>query len=251
MNFITQLLIICPLLFLAGFIDSVAGGGGLISTPAYMLAGLPMHQVLGTNKVSSTLGTSLAAAKYAKSGKIKWDTAVISAVISFLGSFTGSQIALRIDQNILKTGFTFILPFIAIFVLFNKKNESGIQKVFGIHLYITAAVIGFCTGMYDGLIGPGTGTFIIFGFTTFIGYDYITSSGNAKIINLASNLAAATSYLLAGKVIWMFAVPAAASNMLGNYLGSSFAIKNGSKAVKKMLIIVLIGIFIKLVTDIL
>lgn len=250
MSFLTQLLIICPMLFLAGFIDSVAGGGGLISTPAYMLAGLPMHSVLGTNKISSSLGTALAAGKYAKSGKVQWNTAVISAALGFAGSFTGSQIALMIDRTVLKTAFTFVLPFIACFVLFNKKADSGRQKLFGAKLYMAAAAIGFVTGMYDGLIGPGTGTLLIFAYTMFIGYDYITAGGNAKIINLSSNVAAAASYLLAGKVIWAFALPAAASNMLGNYLGSSYAIKHGGKAVKKMLIIVLTGIFIKLIADI-
>ena len=105
MSFGMQLLIICPLLFLAGFIDSVAGGGGLISTPAYMLAGLPMHEVLGTNKVSAALGTGLAAGKYIKSGKVEWRTAIISSILSFAGSFAGSQIALMIDRTMLKTAF--------------------------------------------------------------------------------------------------------------------------------------------------
>lgn len=251
MSFVMQLLIICPLLFLAGFIDSVAGGGGLISTPAYMLAGLPMHEVLGTGKVSSSLGTALAAGKYIKNGKVEWKTAIISAVLSFAGSFAGSQIILMIDRTKLKTAFTFILPFIACIVLFNKGADSGVQKLFGVRMYIAAGIIGFIIGMYDGLIGPGTGTFLIFAYTMVIGFDYIKASGNAKIINLSSNVAAATSYLLAGKIMWAFVVPAAASNMLGNYLGSSYAIKHGSKAVKKMLIVVLIGIFIKLITDIL
>ena len=244
MNYFTQLMIICPLVFLAGFIDSVAGGGGLLSTPAYMMAGLPMHNVLATNKVMSSVGTSMAAAKYIKSGKIQWNTAIISAALSFAGSFTGSQIALLIDQTMLKTAFTCVLPFIAAFVLFNKKSEEGVQKLFGIKMYVAAAVIGFVIGMYDGLIGPGTGTFLIFAYTLIIGFDYITASGNAKIINLSS-------YIMAGKVLWAIAIPAAVANTLGNYIGSSYALKNGGKAVKKMLIVVLIGIFIKLVTDIL
>ena len=239
MSFGLQLMIICPLLFLAGFIDSVAGGGGLISTPAYMLAGLDMHQVLGTGKVSSSMG-----------GKVEWKTAVISALLSFAGSFTGSQIILMFDPTVLKKAFTFILPVIACIVLFNKNADSGIQKLYGMKMYIAAGFIGFFIGMYDGLIGPGTGTFLIFAYTMVIGFDYIKASGNAKIINLSSNVAAAVSYLLAGKIMWAFVVPAAASNMLGNYLGSSYAIKHGSKAVKRMLIIVLIGIFIKLITDI-
>ncbi len=250
MGYGMKLLIICPLVFLAGFIDSVAGGGGLISTPAFMMAGLPMHNVLATNKVMAGTGTSLAAYKYLKNGKVEWKTAVISAVLSFRGSFAGSRIALMVDQVLLKKAFTLVLPFIALFVLFNKKAGSGEQKLFGNALYGAAAAIGFVIGMYDGLIGPGTGTFLIFAYTVIIGYDYITASGNAKIINLSSNVAAAASYILAGKVLWSIAVPAAAANLLGNYLGSGYRLKNGSAAVRKMLILVLIGIFIKLLTDI-
>lgn len=250
MQFLGKMLIICPLVFLAGFIDSVAGGGGLISTPAFMMAGLPMHNVLGTNKVMASVGTSMSAAKYIKNGKIHWKTTIISAVLSFLGSFAGTKIALIIDQVLLKKAFTFVLPLIAIFVLFNKKSEEGVQKLFGAQLYIAAAIIGFVIGMYDGLIGPGTGTFLIFAYTTFIGFDYITSGGNAKIINLSSNVAAAVSYIMAGKVLWLIAIPAALCNLLGNYFGANYALKNGAKAVRKMLIFVLVGIFVKLITDI-
>ena len=250
MNYWVQLLIICPLVFLAGFIDSVAGGGGLLSTPAYMMAGLPMHNVLGTNKVMSSIGTSMAASKYIKSGKIEWKTAIISALLSFAGSFTGSKIALLIDQTTLKTAFTFILPFIAASVLFNRRSQEDVERLSGVKMYGAAALIGFVIGMYDGLIGPGTGTFLIFAYTLVIGFDYITASGNAKIINLSSNLAAAFSYIMAGKVLWAIAIPAATANLMGNWLGSSYALKNGGKAVKKMLIVVLVGIFIKLMTDI-
>ena len=250
MNFTIQLLIICPLVFLAGFVDSVAGGGGLLSTPAYMMAGLPMHSVLATNKVMSSVGTSMAAAKYVKSGKVEWKTAIISAVLSFAGSFTGSKIALVIDQTMLKKAFTLLLPFIAIFVLFNKKDDNPVQKLYGTKLYIAAGLIGFVIGIYDGLIGPGTGTFLIFAYTIFIGFDYITAGGNAKVVNLASNVAAAANYIIAGKVIWAIALPAALCNLLGNYLGSAYAIKNGAKVIKKMLIVVLVGVFIKLIGDI-
>ncbi len=251
MEFLHQLLIICPLLFFAGFIDSVAGGGGLLSTPAFLLTGLPIHQAMGTNKVSSSIGTSIAAYRYIKNKSINWNTAIISAIFSFLGSYLGSQIALLIEQNTLKTAFIFLMPFIAFFVLFSKKSNAGTQKVFGAKLYIISAIIGVVIGLYDGLIGPGTGTFIIFSYTSFIGFDYITASGNAKIINLSSNLAAAFSFIIAGKVVLALAVPAAISTMLGNYLGSGYAIKHGDKVIKRMLIIVLIAIFIQLVYDVL
>lgn len=209
-----------------------------------------MHNVLATNKVSSCLGTAVATAKYVKTGNYHRPTALTSALLSFVGSFAGSQIALMIDRDILKKGFTFILPFIAVFVLFKKNDSRGEVKLSGPALYIVAGIIGLVIGMYDGLIGPGTGTFLIFAYTTFVGFDYITAGGNAKIINLASNRAAAASYLWAGKVLWAIALPAAAANIAGNYLGSAYAIKHGAKVIRRMLILVLVGIFIKLVTDI-
>ncbi len=251
MDFFNQLLIICPLLFLAGFIDSVAGGGGLLSTPAYLLTGLPIHQAMGTNKVSSSIGTTIAAARYIKNKSINWKTAIISAIFSFFGSYLGSQIALIIDANTLKSAFIFLLPFIACFVLFKKDKSIGVQKVFGTKLYIISAIIGVVIGLYDGLIGPGTGTFIIFSYTSFIGFDYITASGNAKIINLSSNIAAAFSFIIAGKVVVALAIPAAIATTLGNYFGSGFAIKHGGKVVRRMLILVLIAIFIQLIFDVL
>lgn len=250
MNLTTQLLIICPAVFFAGFVDAVAGGGGLISLPAYIMTGLPMHNILATSKVMSTVGTGAATMKYIKSGKVQWNIAITSAIFSFVGSWAGSQFALMIDQIMLKKGVTILLPFIAIFVLFNKNADNGIQKLFGLKMYISAAVIGFIIGLYDGLIGPGTGTFLIFGFTMIIGLDYISASGNAKIVNLSSNFAAAVNFILSGKVLWIIAIPAALFNILGNYFGSNYAIKNGNKAIKKMLIFVLIGIFTKLIFDI-
>lgn len=245
-------MIVCPMVFFSGFIDSIAGGGGLIATPAYMIAGLPMHAVLGTNKAMSCLGTSVAAAKYIKSGNIHWRAAIVAAMGSFLGSAIGSQAALRIDGDLLKTVFVCVLPFIALFVLFNKnKGDNGDNLLTGAKLNIVAFLVGVVTGSYDGLIGPGAGTFMIFGFTMFVGLDYIKSSGCAKIVNVASNVSAFISFVLAGKVVWAVALPAAAFNMAGAYIGSSYAIKYGSKLVKKVLILVLIGIFIKLIIDVL
>ena len=246
-------LIVCPLVFLAGFIDSIAGGGGLIATPAYMLAGLPMHSVLGTNKAMSMFGTSVAAWKYIKSGNINWHAAIVAAIGSFAGSALGSQIALRINADTLKTIFVFILPVVAIFVLFGKKkndNDSSAMLT-GFKLNLIAFLVGAVTGAYDGLIGPGAGTFMIIGFNMFVGLDYIKSGGCAKVVNVASNVSAFISFVTAGQVIWAIAIPAAVFSMAGNLLGSTYAIKHGSKLVKKVMIVVLIGIFIKLAIDVL
>ena len=246
-------LIVCPLVFLAGFIDSIAGGGGLIATPAYMLAGLPMHSVLGTNKAMSMFGTSVAAWKYIKSGNINWRAALVAAAGSFAGSALGSQVALRINADTLKTVFVFLLPLVAIFVIFGKKKTDADDQnmLTGTKFYIVAFLVGVVTGAYDGLIGPGAGTFMIIGFSTFVGLDYIKSGGCAKVVNVASNVSAFISFVTAGQVIWAIAIPAAIFSMAGNYLGSGYAIKYGSKLVKKVMIVVLIGIFVKLAIDVL
>ena len=246
-------LIVCPLVFLAGFIDSIAGGGGLIATPAYMLAGLPMHSVLGANRAMSLFGSSVAAWNYIKSGNINWHAAIIAAAGSFAGSALGSQLALRIDGNTLKTAFVFILPVVAIFVLFGKKksdNENSTMLT-GFKLNLVAFLVGVITGAYDGLIGPGAGTFMIIGFNMLVGLDYIKSGGCAKVVNVASNVSAFISFVTAGQVIWALAIPAAIFSMAGNLLGSTYAIKHGSALVKKVMIFVLIGIFIKLAIDVL
>ena len=245
-------LIVCPLVFLAGFIDSIAGGGGLIATPAYMLAGLPMHSVLGTNKAMSMFGTSVAAWKYIKSGNINWRAAIIAAIGSFAGSSIGSQVALRINADTLKTVFVCILPVVAIFVLFGKKkSDKESVMLTGAKLNLVAFAVGAVTGAYDGLIGPGAGTFMIIGFNMLVGLDYIKSGGCAKVVNVASNVSAFINFVMAGQVIWALAIPAAIFSSAGNLLGSSYAIKHGSALVKKVMIFVLIGIFIKLAIDVL
>ena len=251
-SLIQACLIVCPLVFLAGFIDSIAGGGGLIATPAYMLAGLPMHSVLGTNKAMSMFGTSVAAWKYIKSGNINWRAAIIAALGSFAGSAVGSQVALRINADTLKTVFVCVLPVVAIFVLFGKKkSDKESVMLTGFKLNLVAFFVGMVTGAYDGLIGPGAGTFMIVGFNMLVGLDYIKSGGCAKVVNVASNVSAFISFVSAGQVIWALAIPAAIFSSAGNLLGSSYAIKHGSALVKKVMIFVLIGIFIKLAIEVL
>ncbi|MBQ5782441.1 MAG: TSUP family transporter [Oscillospiraceae bacterium] len=243
--------IVCPMVFLSGFIDAIAGGGGLIATPAYMIAGLPMHAVLGTNKAMSCLGTSVAMGRYIKSGNINWKAGLTAALGSFMGSAIGSRVALMIDGDSLKRIFVFVLPVVAVFVLANKKKGDVSNPVKGNALYVISFLVGAVTGAYDGIFGPGAGTFMIIGFTMFVGLDYITSSGCAKIVNVASNVSAFITFVLAGKVIWAIALPAAAFNMAGCYLGTGYALKHGSGLVKKVMIVVLVGIFIKLIVDIL
>lgn len=252
MSFLQMALTVCPLVFLASFVDSVAGGGGLISLPAYMLTGLPMHTVCGSNKVSAGISTVFSAIRFYKSGKIKLKSGLISALLALIGAAVGAALNMRIDSIALKKLFLFLLPIIAVVVFCSQLPRF--QRVrreapTGMRMGLICGAIGLIVGLYDGLIGPGTGTFMIFGFTTFAGFDYVTASGNAKVANLASNIASAIVYIQAGQVLYPLAFLAAVCGICGGLLGSSMAIRKGSGFIRVMMLLVIIGIFAKLLFD--
>ena len=245
------LIYICPLIFLAGFIDSVAGGGGTISVPAYLLTGMPAHYALGTNKLSASLGTVVAASRFIKNKAIDIRTSVTSGVLSLLGAALGSRLVLLLDDKTVRLMLIIALPCVAVFLIFRKGKtlESRRDGMSVRKTIILASVIGFSIGMYDGIIGPGTGTFAIIAYNTFMRYDLKTSSGNAKILNLASNVSSLATFALAGNVIYVLGLPAAVFGIAGNYLGSGFAIKKGAKFIRPMLFIVLGILLAKVVYD--
>lgn len=246
-----MLFLVCPLIFLASFIDSIAGGGGLISLPAYMITGIPVHAAFGCNKFSAGIGTLVSTVRFYHNGKIHVRSAVISALLSLVGAVIGSKINLLISKILLKKLFVLLLPVIAILVLFGSNHTKMRETMLeGKRLYFTCGLIGLLVGLYDGLIGPGTGTFFIIAFTAFVGFDYVTASGNAKVANLASNLSSLVVYLMAGKVYFALAVPATVCSILGGWIGSGMAIQKGSKFIKGILIFVLVGIVLKLIWDI-
>ena len=238
--------------FLAGFVDSAAGGGGLISLPAYLFVGLPPHTAIGCNKFSSACGTTLSAARFFKNGAVDWQVAAISAVCSFVASYLGIRIALMINQETLKTVLVIVLPIVAVLLLFKRnfgaENQSAdIPKK---KAFILAACAGLVIGFYDGLIGPGTGTIAIIVFSAGMKYDLKTASGNAKVMNLASNYASLIAVITGNKVIYSIASPAAVFGIIGNYIGAGFAIKKGTVFIKPLMICVIVLLFGKLFYDV-
>lgn len=249
---IWALAFLCFFVFLAGFIDSAAGGGGLISLPAYLFVGLPPHIAIGCNKFSAGCGTTFSAARFFKNGAVDWQIAAISAVFSFLFSFLGTKLALRINQETLKTVLVIVLPIIAVMLLFKRNfgSENQSDSIPKKKAFILAACAGLAIGFYDGLIGPGTGTIAIIVFSAWMKYDLKTASGNAKILNLASNYASLIAVILGGKVIYSVAVPAAVFGIIGNYIGAGFAIKKGTAFIKPLMIAVIVLLFGKLFYDV-
>ena len=249
---IWALVFLCFFVFLAGFVDSAAGGGGLISLPAYLFVGLPPHTAIGCNKFSSACGTTLSAARFFKNGAVDWQVAAISAVCSFVASYLGIRIALMINQETLKTVLVIVLPIVAVLLLFKRnfgaENQSAdIPKK---KAFILAACAGLVIGFYDGLIGPGTGTIAIIVFSVGMKYDLKTASGNAKVMNLASNYASLIAVITGNKVIYSIAIPAAVFGIIGNYIGAGFAIKKGTAFIKPLMICVIVLLFGKLFYDV-
>lgn len=241
--------IIYPLIFTAGLVDSVAGGGGLISLTSYAAIGLPAHMALGTNKFSSVLGTSISTYRFAKNGHIQWDAAIFSIVGALCGSALGARLSLLFDERILAYLMVCAVPLIALF-LFVKKDFGIREKKHSKKTTILLALaISVVIGAYDGFFGPGAGTFLIMAFTSILGLSLLKACGNAKIVNLSSNLAAVVTFMLNGNVYYRLAIPCAVCGILGNYVGSGLAMKKGSKIVRPVMLVMIALLLVKIIVD--
>ena len=246
-----QYLIVCPLVFLAGFVDSIAGGGGLISLPAYLAAGVPPHLALGTNKMGSTMGTVISTARFAKSGYIKWKLSLFAAACAIVGSIIGSNLSLLASEKFLKGMMLFALPVVAFYVLKNKdmgdnKNTGSLTEKQMMLISMAAALV---IGTYDGFYGPGTGTFLLLIYCNLAKMDVRTAGGNVKLVNLSSNIGAFVTSLRSGQVFLVLGLIGAVTSIAGHYVGSGLAIKNGSKIVRPTVVIVLILLAVKVVYE--
>ena len=241
------LLIVCPLVFLGSFVDSIAGGGGLITLPAYLFAGLPVHTAAATNKFSASIGTIWATVKFFLSGKIVLTAAVPAALGALAGSPLGTAVALHISDRVLNLILLVALPCVGVFMVLRRDlGSETVEKALTMRqTVLLSLLIGFCIGCYDGLIGPGTGTFLILAFTTFLGYDLLLSSGCAKVVNAASNVASMIVYFFNGKVLLAVGLPAALFSIAGSQLGSRMAIRGGTKIVRTLIFVVLALLIVK------
>lgn len=245
-------LIVCPLVFIAGFIDSIAGGGGLISLPAYLIAGLPAHNAIATNKLSSSMGTSVSVFRYAKLGYMPWKPAIICAAFSIAGSQAGAKLSLMVNDGALKIVMLFLLPVTAFAVMKSKALTTEEREPLSpVKTYTIAVILATVIGAYDGFYGPGTGTFLILLLTTFAHMKLTTANGIAKAINFGSNIAALTVFLINGKALIPLGLTAGLFSILGNYLGSKAFVKRTTKIVKPTMLVVLGVFFIKLLLEVL
>ena len=246
-------LLICAGVFLASFMDAIAGGGGIISVPTYLIAftGLPTYYALGTNKLSAGIGTIFSTARFIKNGFVDWKLFAPSIVLALLGSMGGTWLQLHTPDVVLKYLLLVVLPIVAFVTLRNREwpdepGEIDFKKQAAI-VWAGALVIG----AYDGYYGPGTGTFLMLIFIRLAKLDTRHAAGGVKVINLSSNLGSLFTALMAGKVFIGVGLISAVASIAGHYIGAGLAIKNGSKIVRPTVIIVLILLTLKVGSELL
>lgn len=233
-------LLVCFGVFCASFMDAIGGGGGIISLPTYLLAGIPMHFALGTNKLSSCIGTVASTLRYVKNGYVDWLLGVPSIALALWGAHLGTRLHLAMDEQYLKLVLLFVLPVIAV-ILLKKKDLPEEWKP--LNKWLRRAIIwgtSLVFGAYDGFYGPGTGTFLLLTFCYLGKIDVRTASGNVKLVNLASNIGALATSLAAGKVLIPLGLISAVFATAGQYLGAGLALKNGSKIIRPVILVVLL-----------
>lgn len=244
-------LIICPLTFLAGFVDAVAGGGGLISLPAYLIAGLPVHNAIGTNKLSSGMGTTMATFKLAKLGYIPWRKAMLCILMAMIGSAGGARLALLVDATIFKRLMLLIIPLTAFYMMRDRRMDQEPEPLEDRETILRSAAVALLIGAYDGFYGPGTGTFLILLLTAFAHFKLREANGIAKSINLTTNLSSLAVYLVSGKVIVLLGLAGGVFGIAGNYIGVTFFEHKGSRAVQPIMLTVLGVFFVRILSEIL
>ena len=243
-------LLVCPLVFLAGFVDSIAGGGGLISLPAYMLAGIPAHNSIATNKLSSCMGTTISTIYYFKKGFMKWKLCIPSIIAALIGAYIGANISLYLDENVLKSIMIVLLPLIGLYIIKGNALQDTSDKLqWNSKLYIQCFMIALVVGIYDGLYGPGTGTFLMLLLTGICHLDLNISAGTTKAINLTTNITSLTVFLLSGKVLITLGICAGICNMIGNFIGSHLFVFKGSSFAKPITLGVIVLFMIKIVYE--
>jgi uncharacterized membrane protein YfcA len=246
--------LLCLIAFIAGFVDAVVGGGGLIQIPAaiILLPGVPIATVIGTTKIPSFCGTSLAALKYSQHVELNYRHLGMMAAIASVMAFTGSRVLTLVSNDFMKPLLLIVLTCVAIYT-YSKKN-------FGVHserdhterqhlIYI--AITSFALGFYDGFIGPGTGSFLILAFITLLGYDFLKASATAKFVNLSTNIGSIVLFMLSGHILYKVALPMAACNAAGGFLGARMAILRGNKFIRLFFLTVVVLMILRFGYDVL
>lgn len=246
-----DLLLLCPLALLAGLVDSVVGGGGLIQLPALFLflppslaASIPA--VLGTNKLSSICGTGMAVVQYARRVPIRWRSILPAGLVAFAFSFVGARTVSLLNAQVLKPLVLGLLVLVALYTFANKNLGNLHAPRFTLHRERQfGLLIGMAIGFYDGFFGPGTGSFLMFLFIGLFGFDFLTASASARVINFATNLSAVLYFAATDHLLYRYALPMAACNILGSLVGTRLAMLKGTRFVRALFLVVVSAMILR------
>lgn len=243
------LFILCPLIFLAGFVDSIAGGGGLISLTSYMACGIPGTLALGTNKFSSVVGCTIASGNFIKTGNFDLKSLIGAIVAALAGSWIGSTCSMLIDSKFFSIIMLVATPVTAIIVVLDKNYANHEKNLKTFASVCIGIAIGLVVGFYDGFFGPGAGMFMQMGFIFIAGLNVKKAAGNARMVNWASNFAALVNFIRTDNVLYKIAIPCAICSVIGNWLGSRLAIKKDVKVIRPVMLCVIALLFAKVLFD--
>ncbi|WP_314095558.1 TSUP family transporter [Microbacterium foliorum] len=246
------LILVIVAAFAAGWIDAVVGGGGLLQLPALLLIpGMSPIQALATNKLASVFGTATSSVTYYRRAKPDIRTALPMALIALVGSFGGAAVATVLPAAAFKPIIVVALLAVALFTAFRPQMGAATMLRFSGHRHhIMAGLSGLVIGFYDGLIGPGTGTFLVISLVALLGYDFLQASAKAKIVNLATNAGALLLFIPHGSVLWLLGGILAIANVAGSYLGSRMAISRGTRFIRVVFLVVVVALIAKLGVDV-
>ena len=248
----TPLILLCGFSFLAGFVDAIAGGGGLIQLPACLILfpSAPLVAMIGTNKMASFFGTTAAAGRFARSVKLDWHVIGPAAATAFVFSMLGSRTVSLLNPAVLKPVVLVLLIVAAVYVYVVK--DIGLEHR-PLHTRVRGRwlgmLVGAVLGFYDGFFGPGTGSFLILIFASFFGFEFLVASGSAKVVNCMTNLASLIYFVAVGQVLYKLAIPMAVCNVLGSMVGTHLAILKGSRFVRVVFLVIVVGLIGKLGRD--
>jgi uncharacterized membrane protein YfcA len=243
---------LCFFAFLAGFVDSIVGGGGLIQLPALFifLPTLPAGVLLGTNKLSSICGTAVATVQYARLVTISWRATLPATVAAFVFSFLGARAATVLHTSVMRPIVLFLLAGVLVYTFVQKDFGSlHAPRLDRLRQYLFSVLTGTVIGFYDGFFGPGTGSFLIFVFIGIFGFSFLSASASAKVINFTTNLAAVIYFVATGNVLYQVALPMAACNIAGSVIGTRLAVLKGNRFVRVFFLVVVAGMIVKLAVD--
>lgn len=244
-----QYLLVFLLIGFAGFIDSIAGGGGLIAVPTYLALGLPAEFILGTNKCVSSSGATFAVLRYLRSRTIIWQTTGFAVITALIGSAGGASLAKYLSRNLIFILLLIVIPLLLYLQSRHLKTCTPRPPLSRRQIIFRAGLTGFLLGGYDGIFGPGTGTFLLLAFMVLLRFSARDASANARIVNYASNLSAFFYFLLQGRIYWPVAGVAIVASICGNWLGSGLVLKNADRVVVPVFRFVLILLMFKCTYD--